>query len=137
MLGQIARAAVRVLVSMASGALLAALYAALVGTVHLGAYGRWAGIPAFAVGCILVGVVLGLLGCVVWALSGAAAQGSEGSGPPPGSSRPPGVARRPADAEGRGCGRQPARPCDGAARDGLVARPGCWSWVRRRFASPN
>src|SRR5439155_614851 len=95
--GPIARAAVRGMLSTASGAFLGALYAALVGTVHLGAYGRWEGIPAFAVGCILVGAVFGLLGCVLWAVWGEAAWGSAGSESPasssPGSGPGPSAAR--------------------------------------------
>jgi hypothetical protein len=70
MLGQIVHVAVRVLVGMASGTLLGALYAGLVGAVHLGVGGRWDHVPAFAAGCVLAGAVLGLVGGVAWALWG-------------------------------------------------------------------
>jgi hypothetical protein len=57
------------LVSMVSGALVGGLYAGLVGTVHLVVYGRWDHIPAFTLGCVLAGAVLGLLGRTAWSLS--------------------------------------------------------------------
>jgi hypothetical protein len=128
--GQLKRAAVRVLVSMAWGALLGGLYAALVGTAHLGTYRRWDGIPAFAAGCILVGVGLGLLGYLVWAVSGEAARERAGSGPPPRSSRLPGPARRTV-------GPRPVRRCARAAGDRIAARRGCLSGLCRSFESPN
>ena len=65
----VVRAGMRVLVSLVLGAALGALYAGLVGAVHLGAYGRWDQIPAFAVSCVLVGAVLGLLGRMAWGFS--------------------------------------------------------------------
>jgi hypothetical protein len=58
------------------GAVLGALYAGLVGAVHLGVSGRWDRVPAFAVGCVLVGALFGLLGGIKWARSGAAAPDS-------------------------------------------------------------
>jgi hypothetical protein len=134
--GQIARVAVRGMISMASGVLLGALYAALVGTVHLGAYGRWEGIPGFAVGCILVGALLGLLGCILWAVWGEAAWGSAGSESPPSGSPGSGPARRTAEG-GTDGERRPVRPCDGAPGDRLAPRRGCWSGMWRNFASPN
>ena len=129
--GQIARAAVRALASMAGGALLGVAYAAVVGSAHLGAYGRWAGLPAFAVGCVLLGVVLGLLKCLVWAVSGKAEREMAGGGSPPENSRPLGPARRPADGEGSDPGRPPVRPRERAPR--LCS----WSGLCRKFASPN
>jgi hypothetical protein len=135
--GQIARAVVRVLVSMAGGALLGVVYAAVVGTVHIGAYGRWAGLPAFAVGCGLIGVVLGLLKCLVWAVSGKAVREIAGGGSPPVSNRPPGPARRTADDAGRGCDRSPVCPGGRAAGGGLAARPCSWSGLWRSYTSPN
>jgi hypothetical protein len=129
--GQIARAVFRALVSMAWGALLGVVYAAVVGTAHVGAYGRWAGLPLFAVGCVLVGVVLGLLGRVLWAVSGQAARESTASASPPASNPPPGPARRPTDDEGSGPGRPLIRPRDRAPRS-------CsWSGLCRNFASQN
>jgi hypothetical protein len=57
----IVRVIVRPLVGLVLGAAAAALYAGLVGAVHLSVYGRWDNIPTFAGGCVLVGSVLGLL----------------------------------------------------------------------------
>jgi hypothetical protein len=75
MLGQIVCGTVRIFVGTGSGALAGTLYAGLVGAAHLGGFGRWDQIPDFAVGCVLVGAVLGLLlGCLAWALSGKAAR---------------------------------------------------------------
>jgi len=70
MLVRIVRGLVRVSVGLALGAVPGALYGAAVGTVHLGVYGRWDRAPAFAVGCVLVGALFGLLGGIEWALSG-------------------------------------------------------------------
>lgn len=67
--GRIVQVVARVLVSTVSGALSGALYAALVGTVHRGTYGRWDQIPAFAVGCVIGGAVLGMLAGMVLVLS--------------------------------------------------------------------
>jgi len=58
---QIVRGIVRPLVGLALGAAAAVLYAGLVGAVHVGVYGRWDKIPTYAVGCVLVGAVIGLL----------------------------------------------------------------------------
>ena len=74
MVGQVVRGVGRLSAGVALGVVPGALYAALVGAVHLGVYGRWDRIGAFAVGCVLVGAVFGLLGGIVWALSGAAAR---------------------------------------------------------------
>jgi hypothetical protein len=137
MTGLIARAAVRVLFSMAAGALFGAVYAALVSTAHIVAYGRWAGIPAFAFGSILVGLALGLLGFVVWAVWGEAARKSAGGGSPPVRSRPSESARRPADEEGGGRRLRPVCLHDHAPGDVRAARPGSWSGLWRSFASPN
>ena len=68
MLGHIVRAVVRVLVSSMLCAALGALYAGLIGAVHLGVSGRWDQIPVFAKGCVLVGALLGLLGRIAWDL---------------------------------------------------------------------
>src|SRR5215831_2056800 len=76
MLGRIVRAGVGTLTSLVVGATLGAVYAGLVGVVHLGAYGRWDRVPAFAAGWVLVGAVLGLLGRMAWVLSGEAASGT-------------------------------------------------------------
>jgi hypothetical protein len=80
MLGQIVRGMVRTSAGLVLGAVPGALYAALVGIVHLGVHGRWDRAPAFAVGCVVVGAFLGLLGGVIWALSGEPAPGTS---PPP------------------------------------------------------
>jgi hypothetical protein len=82
MLRQIVRGAVWVLVGTGSGALAGALYGGLVGAAHLGGYGRWDHIPAFAVGCVLVGAVFGLLVCLAWALSGKASRAESWGGRP-------------------------------------------------------
>jgi hypothetical protein len=79
MLGQIVRMVVRISAGMVLGALPGALYAGLVGAVHLGVYGRWDRVPAFAVGCILVGALFGLLGGSKWALAAEAVPGSSPS----------------------------------------------------------
>src|SRR5438132_11404452 len=79
MLGQIVRVAVRMSAGVVLGAVPGALYAGLVGAVHLGVSGRWDRAPAFTVGCILAGGLFGLLGGITWALSGKTA--------PPGRSR--------------------------------------------------
>src|SRR5690242_17952756 len=76
MLGQIVRGVVRTLGGLVLGAAPGAIYAALVGAVHLGVNGRWDRAPAFAVGCVTVGALVGLLGGVKWALSGEAAPDS-------------------------------------------------------------
>jgi len=115
MLGQFVRVVTGVLVSTVSGAVLGALYAGLVGAVHLGAYGRWDRVPAFAVGCVLVGAVLGLLGRMAWALSGEAARERRGCRSPPHGSRLPGSASGTADQEERGRGRHHLAAGGGAA----------------------
>jgi hypothetical protein len=66
---QLGRVVTRVLAGWLSGAVLGALYAVLVGAVHLGVYGRWDQLLPFAAVCALVGTVLGLLGGFAWALS--------------------------------------------------------------------
>jgi hypothetical protein len=76
MLGQIVRGVVRTSAGLVLGGVPGALYAGLVGAVHFGVYGRWDRAPAFAVGCILVGALFGLVGGIHWALSGEAAPGS-------------------------------------------------------------
>ena len=59
---QVVRVGVRLAAGAMMGAVPGALYAGLVGSVHFGLYGRWDRVPAFAVGCVLVGALLGLLG---------------------------------------------------------------------------
>jgi hypothetical protein len=137
MTGLVVRAAVRVLFSMAAGALLGAVYAALVSTAHIVTYGRWTRIPAFAFGSILVGLALGLLGCVAWAVWGEAARKSAGGGSPPGPSRPSGSACRPADEEGSGRRLQPVRGYEYTPGDVRATRRGSWSGLCRSFANPN
>jgi hypothetical protein len=80
MLAQVIRGVVRVSATVALGAVPGGGYAALVGAVHLGVYGRWDRVPAFAVGCVVVGALFGLFGGVRWALSGEPAP--DGSPPP-------------------------------------------------------
>jgi hypothetical protein len=48
----------------------ALLYSALIVGVHFAMTGRWDRGPAFALGCVIVGALLGLLGGMVWAMSG-------------------------------------------------------------------
>jgi hypothetical protein len=97
MQGQIVRGVVRASIGLLLGAVPGALYAALVGVVHLGVSSRWDRAPAFAVGCTLAGALFGLLGGALWDLSGEPAPGR--SPPPTGHPR----ARRPV-------GRRPRRP---------------------------
>jgi hypothetical protein len=137
MLDQIVRVVVRVLVSAVLGAAAGALYAGLVGAVHLGAYGRWDQIPAFAVGCVLVGAVLGLLGRVAWALSGEAVRERADCQSPPSGSRHPGSARGTADEVGRGRGRQPDRAGDHAAGEEHPVYSGRFAWLCRGFETRN
>lgn len=80
MLGQIVRGAVRMSAASVLGAAPGAIYAALVATVHLAVYGRWDRVPAFAVGCVMAGALLGLLVGIKWALS---RQAAPGRSPPP------------------------------------------------------
>jgi hypothetical protein len=97
---QTVRVMARALVSMGTGAVLGAGYAVLAGAVHLGAYGLWNQIPAFALGCVLVGAGLGLLGRMVWALAGEAVE-EVADGQSPLSGNPPAEpARRTADERG-------------------------------------
>lgn len=135
MLGQIVRAVVRVLVSMVLGGAAGALYASVVGMVHLGAYRRWDGIPALAVVCFLLGAVLGLLGRVAWALSSGAARVKGSRRSPTAGSAHPGSARGTADDEGRG--HPPDRACYPAAGGEYPVRPGRFAWLCRGFATRN
>jgi hypothetical protein len=137
MLREVVRDGGRVLVSVGLGAAAGALYAGLVGAVHLGAYGRWDGIPPFAQGCVRVGSGLGLLGHIAWALPGEAARQRKASRSMPSGSRHPGSARSTANEEGRGRGRQPGRACDHVAGNGPPLRPGCFSRLSRGFEMPN
>ena len=75
MLGQIVRMVIRMSAGLVMGAAPGALYGSLVSVVHLGVYGGWDRIPAFAVGCVLVGALFGLLGSIGWAVAGEAAPG--------------------------------------------------------------
>ena len=56
-----ARVAGQGLAGAVLGATPAALYAGLVGAVHLAVYGRWGGVPGFALGCAIAGALAGLL----------------------------------------------------------------------------
>jgi hypothetical protein len=69
MLALILRRVIRIAAALLIGAAPGALYAILIGAVHLGVYGRWERVPAFAVGCVLTGAMIGLLGGISWALS--------------------------------------------------------------------
>jgi hypothetical protein len=81
MLGQSLVVGVRVAGQGLAGAVLgaapAAVYAVLVGAVHLAIYGRWGGVPAFALGCVLVGALVGLLAGLTLALTEEAPQHRE------------------------------------------------------------
>ena len=78
MLAQIVRAVAWVLDGLLLGAVPGALYAALVGAVHLSVYGRWDDIPGFAVHCVVIAALVGLLARIAWALSGDAVGEGEG-----------------------------------------------------------
>jgi hypothetical protein len=67
MLGQVVRVAVRMSAGVVLGAVPGALYAGLVGAVHLGVTGRWDRALAFTLSCVLVGGLFGLLGGITWA----------------------------------------------------------------------
>jgi hypothetical protein len=69
MLGQIVRVAVRISSGVVLGAVPGALYAALVGAVHVAASGDWDLVPALTVGCVLVGGLFGLLAGISLAVS--------------------------------------------------------------------
>jgi hypothetical protein len=69
MLGLIIRIVLRILATLMVGAAPGALYASVVGAIHLGVYGQWERVPAFAVGCVLVGALIGLVGGISWAFS--------------------------------------------------------------------
>jgi hypothetical protein len=71
------RVAAQGLAGTVLGAAPAALYAVLVGAVHLAIYGRWGGVPAFALGCVLVGALVGLLAGLTLALTEEAPQHRE------------------------------------------------------------
>jgi hypothetical protein len=79
---RIVRIMFRVPAGVVLGIVPGALYAGLVALVHLGAYGHWDRVPTFALGCIAVGAVVGLLGGFKWALSG---QARPAGNPPPAS----------------------------------------------------
>jgi hypothetical protein len=81
MLGQIVRVAVRISAGVVLGAVPGALYAGLVGAVHIGASGDWDLVPAFAVSCVLVGGLFGLLAGITWAVSARTGPGRSGSPP--------------------------------------------------------
>jgi len=157
--GQVVRGVARVLGGVALGAVPAAIYSALVGAVHFGAYGRWDRAPAFALGCVTVGALAGLLGGIKWALSDEAALGS---GLPPGGclshvgAGSPGrgrstqaplrvVSARPSDSAGagrwggalggRGCARAKVRRDGPPSHDEvLTSAGGCMGVAVRRFA---
>jgi hypothetical protein len=104
MLAQVIRGGVRLSAAVVLGAVPGAVYVALVGAVHLGVYGRWDRVPAFAVGCVVVGALFGLFGGVRWALS---------REPAPGSSPPPaarGSSPAPLAVPSGPSGRHPRRP---------------------------
>ena len=94
MLAQVVRGVVRVSATLVLGAIPGALYAALVGAVHRGVSGRWDRAFAFALGCSVVGALLGLLGGARWAFAGTATSG-------PGLPRMPGRPHVPAEGRGR------------------------------------
>jgi hypothetical protein len=71
------RVLTHMLVGLMLGAIPGALYAGLVGAVHFGVYGRWDRVLDFAVGTVLVGAVLGLLGGIAWAVSDKATRNKE------------------------------------------------------------
>jgi hypothetical protein len=112
MLGQIVRMVIRMSAGVVTGTAPGALYASLIGAVHLSVYGSWDRVPAFIVGCILVGALVGLLGSIRWALSGKAAPDSVPAAPagpvPVATGRRPPRPRRPGPhprGNSRGCAR--------------------------------
>jgi hypothetical protein len=133
---QIVRVSVRVLVSMVLGAVPAALYAGLVGTVHLSVYGRWDQIPAFTACCVLVGAALGLLGYFAWTLTVEATLDRAGSRSLPRDSQPPESTRGTVD-DGRGSGRPLQRAGQHAAVSEHPVRPDRFAWLCRGFESRN
>jgi hypothetical protein len=64
----------RIVIRLSAGTMLglvpAGLYGGLAAAIHFAAAGRWDRSPAFALGCLIAGALLGLLGGGVWALSG-------------------------------------------------------------------
>jgi hypothetical protein len=90
---EVARVVVRLSAGAALGALPAALYAGLVSVVHFAVTARWERLPAFALGCLAVGALVGLLGAA-WSLSG-----RRPARPPAGTGRL--AVRFPAPADGK------------------------------------
>jgi hypothetical protein len=69
MTGQIVGILCRVFVGLLLGAAAGMLYCGLVSAVHVGVYGRFDHFSGFAVGCMMVGGLLGLLGGGAWTLT--------------------------------------------------------------------
>jgi hypothetical protein len=137
MRGQMVRVGAWVLGRLVLGALSGALYAGLIGVVHFGVYGTWDQLPAFAVGCILVGALFGLLGSTGWVLLGRAAGVKAPGQSPTGGNWHPGSERGSADDNGRSRGRQPDRAYHHAADNEHPVRPGRFSWLCRGYGSRN
>jgi hypothetical protein len=79
----LARIVVRLSTGMVLGLVPALLYGSLVAAVQFGVSGRWGRTPAFLLTGVIVGALLGLLGGVVWALSGHSAPVSPRAAQPP------------------------------------------------------
>jgi hypothetical protein len=137
MRSRIVHVVVRLFLSVVLGAAAGALYAGLVGAVHLGAYGRWGGIAAFAGLCTLTGALCGLLGGLRWALAGGAARGKGSRRSLTDGSGHPGSARGSTDHEEWGRGRPPDRACYPAAGGEYPVRPGRFAWLCRGFEARN
>jgi SAM-dependent methyltransferase len=104
MLTLIVRVVARLSAGLLPGAAAGTLYAGLVGAAHLGAYGRWDRVSAFAVGSVAAGALLGLLGGVAWVVLGQPPAQAASQQPPAlsPSRQTLAVARPPRRAAGRG-----------------------------------
>jgi hypothetical protein len=126
MLGQIISVGVRALASVGCGVAAGAFYGGLVGVVHFGVHGRWDHTPGFAVGCVVVGAVLGLLlWCIARAPWGEVTWDSADSRPLLSGSRHPGSPHAVPRIKNGG-----TMVTNGPAPSG----PGWWGWAWQKYA---